>query len=110
MNDEPESASNSIRTELEELDKCLKNPNIQKVLKVLLAAEETCIRQVQDVPLEGVHDLFNREQLIGEPRGLRRFAVEINDIREELIDKITKLEEPQQESAVTNEKDDHDIY
>ena len=57
------------------------NPWFTQFKAALYKAQKECLTEVLDKYLEGVHDIMNREQILGEIRGLKRF---ISEFEEEL--------------------------
>ena len=90
MTDETESAANQLQAELKALGEYQENPITVDILRQLESDREVTIAAILDFPIKDQAQLFIREQLVGELRGLRRFKIEIED----RIDNIkTKLNE-----------------
>lgn len=60
------------------------NPEFSRLMDELKKAETRVIDDVLDHRLDGISDIFNREQLFGEIRGLRRMQIELDDRCEQL--------------------------
>jgi len=74
----------SAKRRLLELQTALTNPDLLYALCRVVCGTFDAGASVDNHILNGPHDVFNQQQLIGEKRGLRRILVEISDIREKL--------------------------
>lgn len=73
------------------------NPWYEHFIKTLYQAQRVCMTDVLERRLDGYHDVLNREQVIGEIRGLQRMNTEFNDQLEAHQEQVRDEAEKQQD-------------
>jgi len=72
--------------------------NIALLTKLDSAAEDT-ISIMLDMPIKSIADIFMREQLFGELRGLRRYKIELEERCMEVKEFLKQKEKPESEQV-----------
>lgn len=81
----PPKDSNSAKAMLGEFQKFILCPPVLQVLCDMVEQLARIDSDVDEHRFDGIHDIFNQQQLIGEKRGMRQFFVKLNEIREQLV-------------------------
>lgn len=76
--------ANTAAMQLRELRQFMQHPLVQYVLGQCAAAVLTTPVEIENAKLDGVHSIMEREQLIGEVRGLRRPIFELDEMIRDL--------------------------
>lgn len=69
----------TARAQLTDLKTALMNPHILYALGQVCAQLLENPVTIENAQLNGTHDIYTREQVIGETRGLRRFILELDE-------------------------------
>lgn len=89
---EPPSDPATARALLGELRTLMQSPPILAVICDMAIQLINADDEIDKMDLTGMHTLVKQQQLIGEKRGLRRFFVLLDEVHEQLAQKLTSNE------------------